>query len=269
MDCNEARKLLQATADGEVGAADSVRLERHLEDCDGCVDSLRNLQALRAATRHGAAYHRAPAALRARILDALPGGEDLAPANFEPDDTAGWRRWFTWSPAVNAALATVAVAAVGLSVFQAATQPSAGDLTADAIVASHVRGLVSNRAIDIVSTDQHTVKPWFNGRIDYAPDVRDLAPAGFPLVGGRLDYVDGARVAVLVYRRNQHPIDLFVVPANAGHPSGQTAPRQQQGYQIESWAAHGMRYWAITDASAGDLRAFAQAWRNAEESAER
>ncbi|KWW36236.1 anti-sigma factor family protein [Cupriavidus metallidurans] len=266
MDCNDARNLLQACADGEAGAADSVRLERHLEDCESCVDSLRNLQALRAATRHGAAYHRAPADLRARILASLPAPAEPGFADSGAGEPAGWRSWFTWSPAANAALATITAAAVGLSLFQFNQQPSEGDLTANAIVASHVRGLISNRAIDVVSSDQHTVKPWFNGRIDYAPDVRDLGAAGFPLVGGRLDYVDGQRVAVIVYRRNQHPIDVFVIP---GNNSGSLGERERQGYQIETWSAHGMRYWAVTDASAGDLRAFVQAWRNAEGGVER
>lgn len=261
MDCNEARHLLQATADGEVGAADSVRLERHLEDCDGCVETLSNLQALHRATRHGATYRRAPAALRASILAALPSPSDDALADPAPDASAGWRRWFTWSPAANAALAAVTVAAVGLSLFQYNTAPTPGDLLANSIVASHVRGLMSNRASDVVSTDQHTVKPWFNGRIDYAPEVRDLASAGFPLVGGRVDFVDGQRVAVLVYRRNQHPVDVFVIP---GSGAG-VGERVRQGYQLESWTAGDMRYVAITDASAGDLRKFVQAWRNAED----
>lgn len=268
MDCNEARHLLQATADGEVGAADSVRLERHLEDCDGCVDALNNLQALRRATRQGATYQRAPAALRARILDALPGAATDEPDVAEspvPDTQSGWRRWFAWSPPVNAALAAVTVAAVGLGMFQYSVRPAPDDVLAGAIVASHVRGLISNHAADVASTDQHTVKPWFNGRIDYAPDVRDLASAGFPLIGGRVDYVDGRRVAVLVYRRNQHPIDVFVMP---GEGPG-TGERIRQGYQLESWTAGSMRYCAITDASAGDLRKFVQAWRNAEDGGQR
>jgi len=266
MDCNDARNLLQACADGEVGAADSVRLERHLEDCDQCVESLRNLQALRAATRHGATYHRAPAELRARIAAALPAPADAGLASPGVAEAAGWRRWFTWSPVANAALAAVTMTAVGLSLFQYNVQPSQGDLTANAIVASHVRGLISNRAIDVVSSDRHTVKPWFNGRIDYAPDVRDLGAAGFPLVGGRLDYVDGQRVAVIVYRRNQHPIDVFVIPGNNVGKLGET---ERKGYQLESWEAHGMHYWAVTDASAGDLQMFVQAWRNAEGGVER
>ncbi|WP_454763034.1 anti-sigma factor family protein [Cupriavidus campinensis] len=271
MDCNDARNLLQACADGEVGAADSVRLERHLEDCEPCVESLRNLQALRAAARHGAQYHRAPADLRARIVAALPGDAALpaaaddsaaAPAPSMPE---GWRRWFTWPPAINAAMALVTAVAVGLGLQQFALRESPADATADAVVASHVRGLMSNRAIDVASSDQHTVKPWFNGRIDYAPEVRDLAAAGFPLQGGRLDYVDGHRVAVLVYRRDAHPIDVFVIPGdNAGRLETGGGELVRQGYPLQRWTAHGMHYWAVTDASAATLRAFVQAWRNAE-----
>lgn len=110
------------------------------------------------------------------------------------------------------------------------------------------------------STDRHTVKPWFNGRIDYAPEVRDLAAQGFPLVGGRLDYVDGRRVAVLIYRRNQHPLELYVLPDGAPGLHGE---RMVQGYAMQSWTARGMRYWAVTDASESELRAFAAAWARA------
>lgn len=292
MNCNEARQLLQACADGEIGAADSVRLERHLEDCGDCVTALRELRALRRTVRQGAGYYRASPALRARVLAALPvadtdadadadaGWDDLAPgiafpsggsavgpnmeATVRPADVpalkAGWRRWFTWSPALNAAMAAVTVAAVGLAIAGYALRESPTDLTADAIVASHVRALLSTREIDVASTDRHTVKPWFNGRIDYAPEVRDLAAEGFPLVGGRLDYVDGRRVAVLVYRRNQHPLEVYVLPEKG---RGDSAGRVVKGYEMESWSARGMRYWAVTDASGGELRAFVAAWQRA------
>jgi anti-sigma factor RsiW len=239
MDCHDAQLLLQACADGEVGAADSVRLERHLEDCDQCVACLRNLQALRAATRHGAHYHRASA-------DASPS----------PPSSEGWRRWFTWSPAINAAMAGVTVFAVGLGLQQHAMRQSPAEGMVDAVVTSHVRGLISNHAIDVASSNMHVVKPWFNGRVDYAPEVRDLASAGFPLLGGRLDYVDGHRVAVLVYRRDGHPIDVFVLPDAQRGPGG-SGEAVQQGYQLQRWAAGGMQYWAVSDASATTLRAFA------------
>lgn len=262
MNCNDARQLLQACADGEIGAADSVRLERHLEDCSGCVSELRDLQALHKAVRQGAMYHRASPELRARVLAALPATEATAAA-VEPAPSPwsapvpGWHRWFAWSPALNAAMAAVTVAAIGLTLGTYALRPAPADLTADAIVASHVRALLSTREIDVASSDRHTVKPWFNGRIDYAPEVRDLSAQGFPLIGGRLDYVDGRRVAVLVYRRNQHPLEVFVLPGG----NGDSVERALQGYQMESWARAGMRYWAVTDASAEDLRAFVTAWK--------
>ncbi|VVE13637.1 transmembrane transcriptional regulator (anti-sigma factor) [Pandoraea communis] len=126
------------------------------------------------------------------------------------------------------------------------------------IVASHVRALLSQHPIDVISTDQHTVKPWFNGRIDYAPPVIDLSAKGFPLEGGRLDYVGGRTVAVLVYRTDKHPIDLYVFPAR---DKGAAAPTitGADGYAIARWRRGGMTYWAITDAEASHLRVFVEA----------
>jgi anti-sigma factor RsiW len=126
------------------------------------------------------------------------------------------------------------------------------------IVASHVRALLSQHPIDVVSTDQHTVKPWFNGRLDYAPPVTDLSDKGFPLEGGRLDYVGGRTVAVLVYRTDKHPIDLYVFPAR---DKGAAAPTISgaDGYTIARWRRGGMTYWAITDAEASHLRVFVEA----------
>ncbi|VVD85104.1 transmembrane transcriptional regulator (anti-sigma factor) [Pandoraea communis] len=126
------------------------------------------------------------------------------------------------------------------------------------IVASHVRALLSQHPIDVISTDQHTVKPWFNGRIDYAPPVIDLSAKGFPLEGGRLDYVGGRTVAVLIYRTDKHPIDLYVFPAR---DKGAAAPTitGADGYAIARWRRGGMTYWAITDAEASHLRVFVEA----------
>lgn len=147
------------------------------------------------------------------------------------------------------------------------------------IVSSHVRALLSLRTMDVLSTDQHTVKPWFNGRINYAPPVVDTRNDGFPLVGGRLDYVGARPVAVMVYRYLKHPIDLYVFPDNddAANTSLETtsASRQkedamarletmtQQGYSLVEWHQHGMIYWAITDASMANLTLFANAVKRA------
>jgi len=120
---------------------------------------------------------------------------------------------------------------------------------ADELVASHVRAQVSGRDIDVISTDRHTVKPWFNGRLDYSPPVEDLAASGFALEGGRLDYLAHRRVAVLVYRYRKHVIDVYVFPQTGGTDGGAPATLAREGYSLAHWNAEGMTWWAITDAA--------------------
>jgi anti-sigma factor RsiW len=143
-----------------------------------------------------------------------------------------------------------------MSVF-VALPPAQSRLTAE-IVASHVRSLISDRVTDVASSDQHTVKPWFNGKLDYAPPVHDLTTEGFPLAGGRVDYIDHRHVATLVYRRRQHTINLYVWPA-AGDKDGAPKRFTQDGYQILGWSRDGMRYWAISDVDAPQLDALRDA----------
>ncbi|WP_374991889.1 anti-sigma factor family protein, partial [Burkholderia pseudomultivorans] len=152
-----------------------------------------------------------------------------------------------WGVALLVALA--AAAAMALSAHRADT-----DRTVDELVASHVRAGLSARDVDVISTDRHTVKPWFNGRLDYAPPVEDLAASGFALVGGRLDYVGRRRVAVLVYRYRQHVIDVYVRPAGDGR--GAPYATVSQGYALDRWNAAGMTWWAVTDAEPSALAAF-------------
>lgn len=292
MNCNDARLLLHACADGELGAGDALRLERHLAQCPGCTAELAQLGELRAALRTHGPYHRAGPALRARLGAALDEAQATSQAGPQTrsagiggrggmgDSAAGhgnawWqrmRRYFEWGPAANAAMAALTVATLGVGMVQYAQSDGTASSVEGEMVSSHVRALISGHAIDVASSDRHTVKPWFNGRIDYAPLVPELAPQGFPLTGGRLDYVHGRPVAVLVYRRNQHPIDVFVLPLRTDGPDskaiagGNRAPPERearQGYQLAIWEADGMRYAAITDASADDLLHFTQAWRAA------
>lgn len=287
MNCNDARLLLQASADGELGAGDALRLEQHLTQCAACTAQLAHLRELRTVLRAHAPYHRAGPALRARLntaLDAAQAAPAQQAAGFgvaaAPSGSGGawWqrmRRYFEWGPAANAAMAALTVATLGVGMVQYALSDGSGPTVEGEMVSSHVRALLSGHTIDVASSDRHTVKPWFNGRIDYAPSVRELAPQGFPLVGGRLDYVHGQLVAVLVYRRNQHPIDVFVLPSRTADkpdskpavgPGRSQAPARieaRQGYQLAIWESDGMRYAAITDASADDLLRFTQAWRAA------
>ncbi|MGO4158421.1 anti-sigma factor family protein [Cupriavidus sp. YAF13] len=281
MNCNDARLLLQASADGELGAGDALRLERHLAQCAACTAQLAHLRELRTVLRAHAPYHRAGPALRARLGTALDAAQAAAGSRdaAAPSGNGGawWqrmRRYFEWGPAANAAMAALTVATLGIGMAQYALSDGSGPTVEGEMVSSHVRALISGHTIDVASSDRHTVKPWFNGRIDYAPSVRELAAQDFPLVGGRLDYVHGRPVAVLVYRRNQHPIDVFVLPARtADKPDSKPALNpgrseaaqieSRQGYQLALWESDGMRYAAITDASADDLLRFTQAWRAA------
>ncbi|WP_174904925.1 anti-sigma factor family protein, partial [Burkholderia latens] len=187
----------------------------------------------------------------------------------------GARRWFAW-PAGRGVSARPAAAGPGPHVaalpalgwgvaLMVALAAAAGmtlsarhadtDRTVDELVSSHVRAGLSARDIDVISTDRHTVKPWFNGRLDYAPPVEDLSASGFPLAGGRLDYVGGRRVAVLVYRYRQHVIDVYVRPAGEGRARA-AYTTVSQGYALDRWDAAGMTWWAVTDAEPSALAAF-------------
>ncbi|MEK7988612.1 zf-HC2 domain-containing protein, partial [Burkholderia contaminans] len=233
MDCNEARALLDADVDRELSAPDALRVQQHVEGCEACRRERARIVTLVQAVRQ-ADYHRAPDALRASILASLPAAADApvreqARAEPQPEPRSKpqprprGRRWFSWltdqggaarpasagmGPRVAAlpglgwgVALLVALAAAGGMTLSA--RHADADRTVDELVSSHVRADLSARDIDVISTDRHTVKPWFNGRIDYAPPVEDLAADGFALVGGRLDYVGRRRVAVLVYRYRQ------------------------------------------------------------------
>ena len=285
MNCEAIRELLDAYADDETGAPDAWRVERHLRDCELCRGELDAVLALRRDLRAADLYQRAPAALRERIAAQWPApAETGAAADAASASAAVRRRRFGrlldliagrrgggaprgfalpgfgigFGPQAGGGWAAVAlVACVGCAALWT-QRPTPADALARDVVAGHVRALLSGHEIDVVSTDRHTVKPWFDGRLDYAPPVADLAAQGFPLVGGRLDFVGGRRVAVLAYRFRQHPIDVYVFPRAAAD----RAPRLDatpQGYVLARWQRGGMAYWAITDASADVLAQFARA----------
>jgi anti-sigma factor RsiW len=262
MNCDEARTLLPAYGDGELDLPRTLAMEQHLEGCAECGAALRSQRALRQAVR-SVPYHRASEALRARLRAQLPGlPEAQAPATPQlaataasvtlPVSAATSRRrrdWSRWAMPIAASLAL----AVGLNLMLASQR--AGDALRDELIAGHVRSLQAEHLSDVVSTDQHTVKPWFNGKLDYAPPVRDLAQHDFPLVGGRLDYIEHRQVAALIYRSRKHAINLYVWPA----VDGELAPQRQgnQGYNLVHWRHQGMEYWAVSDLNAQELQKFA------------
>jgi anti-sigma factor RsiW len=215
---------------------------------------------LGAMLRDGSLYERAPAHLRAQVRASL-----REETGSERSLEWGWLRRMAL-PFAGGGIAGICLCSLAFMTLFWAQLPSHSDPLGQEIVASHVRALMSSRAIDVISTDQHTVKPWFNGRIDYAPPVVDPQAQGFPLVGGRLDYVDHQPVAVLIYRYLKHPIDLYVFPdhgSKAGSPPTPLTVHANDGYSLVEWRQDGMVYWAISDASSIYVKRFADAIRNA------
>jgi anti-sigma factor RsiW len=256
MDHREFVEQLDAALDGELDPARQAAFDEHLRGCRDCAARHERARAAMAAFRAGAAYHRAPAALQTRIgrelRVAVAGG---APAAARPERAPGAGRRLV---AALAAALIVAVVATDLALRLGAV--GEGGL-AGQVVDGHVRSLMEHHLSDVVSTDQHTVKPWFNGRLDFSPPVTDFASAGFPLIGGRLDYLDGHPVAALVYKRRLHVINLFLWPDRASG-SDESAPLTRRGYQVLHGRAAGFAYWAVSDLNAAELREFARHFRD-------
>jgi anti-sigma factor RsiW len=284
MNCDEARLLVDASVDRELSGADEWRMREHLAGCAACRREAQAVQAMSKAAKSGA-YYRAPVGLAARIAAALPpvaSGEAAAArdADARPERKRETGRKAGWSAlpwprfggfelgggaaagAPSAAFSWLAGAllvlcALGIAAALNLRRPAAGGEFVDELVSSHVRAQISGRDLDVISTDRHTVKPWFNGRVDYAPPVEDLAAAGFALVGGRLDYVGRERVAVLVYRYRKHVIDLYVFAPGATGPAVAPGapPLTRDGYALARWQSGGMTWWAVTDGEPGVLAA--------------
>lgn len=241
--------LVQAELDGELDAAQAAALAAHRAGCPVCRAAQEELLQARALVR-AETYEATPDDVRARVMARLR--QAAPPAARAPRP----RRW-AWlrGPGLGFALGAACAAAISLVMLP----PGRGDLTA-AIVADHIRALQPGHLEDVVSTDRHTVKPWFDGRIDFAPPVKDFAAEGFPLKGGRLDYLDNRPVAALVYQRDKHIIDLYVWPQRGANllPTGGTAFR---GYNVVHWTADGMNFWAVSDVEPAQLDDFAVLWR--------
>jgi anti-sigma factor RsiW len=252
MTCDEARGLIDALIDGELDAGHARDVEAHVTACPRCAAVLADFRAMREALAAPALRHQAPAALRARIESALPAAPS---ANVVANVVSNLvsmpsRRSFIRGMATGS-LASAALAA-SLVVFvmrRDEDQRIVGD-----VVSAHLRALQGNHLIDVVSTDQHTVKPWFNGRIDLAPPVVDLTKQDFALIGGRLDYIDGQPVAAIVYKRRAHVINLFV--STAAGREGAASIEQLQGFNVWRWRHADFSFYAVSDINAEELQEF-------------
>lgn len=241
--CNEMQLLVQADIDGELQPANAARVAAHLAHCPDCTAAQARLMALSTRLRQDAPRYPASDRLRAAVRANLA----VAPAAPRRVRTIAQGAWFGAGFAVAAALAAFLVL------------PAGGGLP-DAVVAAHIRALQPGHLMDVVSTDQHTVKPWFDGKLPFAPPVKELAQAGFPLTGGRLDYLDGRTAAVLVYRSGQHLIDLFTWP-DAGATEAIPASGSRDGYNFRRWRSGGMAFWAVSDLNPEELDAFVAKWQ--------
>ncbi len=257
--CDEMRLLVQADVDGELAAAEAARVAAHLEHCDGCAELQRQLLVLAQPLRREMPYYAASDALRAAVQSrvAAVASATPSPARAPVAQPSWWRR------RLSLRLGPVAPFGAGFAVAACLALvlvlPRSGGLP-DAVVANHIRALQPGHLMDVASTDQHTVKPWFDGRIDFAPPVQDLKAEGFPLAGGRLDYLGGRPVAALVYQRRQHTIDLFVWP-DSGAIGYDAAEGSRNGYNFLRWSRNGMTFWAVSDLGAQELADFVRLWQ--------
>jgi anti-sigma factor RsiW len=238
--CVDQEQLLGGLADGELDAANTALIEAHVARCEECREELERLQAVRSLVAGKGVRHEAPEALTKRIA-ALP---ELSARRVDRHWLPGWL-----APGVVGALAASLAL---LLVIPAGSQAQLDD----ELVAGHVRSLQVAHLTDVATSNEHLVRPWFNGKIDFAPPVPELSGYGFPLAGGRLDYVHGRTVPALVYHRRLHTINLFVWPAPA------TADRQVQkeGYSLDEWSRGGLRYAAVSDIRPAELEQFRAAF---------
>jgi anti-sigma factor RsiW len=244
--CQETQDLIHGYMDGELDLVHSIELEQHVKGCPSCSQALKVQQDLKTALQASPLRFAAPRELDRRIRASLREAGATPPAH----------RRFVWLPAWRSAGAVAALALVAVISWdrgRATRAPSGDDLVAQEVIDSHVRSLMANHLEDVPSTDQHTVKPWFNGKLDFSPPVEDLAKEGFPLVGGRLDYLENRPVAALVYQRRKHFINLFIWPSM--HDSGQGAV-MRQGYNLLHWTQSGMVFWAASDLNNSELQEF-------------
>lgn len=234
--CVDQELLLGGLVDGELDAANTALVEAHVARCEACREELERLQAVRSLLQIEGVRDRAPESLARRIAS-LP---EVAPKAANENRVPSWL-----APGAIGALAA------SLAMISFVTPATTAAVDQD-LVSSHVRSLQPGHLTDVQTTNQHIVKPWFNGRIDFAPPVPELADKGFPLVGGRLDSIDGKTVPAIVYKRRLHTVNLYVWPTKE---SGERA-FVKEGFAVREWTRNGLRFAAVSDIPAAELEQF-------------
>jgi anti-sigma factor (TIGR02949 family) len=249
MQCEEARPLLDAYLDGEIAEVERTLLRDHIERCAECGPEAAALERLRDGIRRAAPEYRAPQALRSGLRSALRReAAEVRPAAMRASG------WLAYAASI---LLAVAVGSGGTFLLTGERQENT---VANEVIDSHLRSLLGDHLTDVASSDKHTVKPWFAGRTDLSPPGVDLAAEGFPLIGGRLDLIQGKPVPALVYRAGKHIINVFVLPAR---PGDFAATLTRRGYTLHHWNEGDLGYWAVSDASADEFFKFEHAFRAA------
>lgn len=259
MTCDSARTMLSGYLDNELLASEAMAVSSHLETCAACRQDYDALRPIGTAMRHHLPMLTAPDLLRSRVGAALRTAHAGRPA--------GRRRRAFWLRQIAAGLViAVASSAVTRAVLRRA--PSDSGIAVRDVVARHVRSLMTNHLTDIVSTDEHSVKPWFDGRVPFAPDVARLEDVGFPLAGGRVDTVGHEPTAALVYRRRKHVINVFTWPAHPGaRASDEILSDTEHGYHVLRWTRGDMQFAAVSDLATIELREFVDAFRRSRSTA--
>jgi anti-sigma factor RsiW len=251
MNCRECHDFIDPYIDSELDVAAAILVKHHLRDCLQCQQLLESRKALHVLLNNPQLQFEVPDSLPRKIQSALPA---VTPSARHRSGGRPVIPWFTVPFALAAALAVV----FGLLFLnqRGVLDRAGGNALVEEVISSHVRSLLATHLLDVPSTDQHTVKPWFNGKLKFSPPVQDFTAQGFRLIGGRLDYINGREVAALVYQRNKHIINLFITPSESGRAAG-VQSFAKDGYNVLHWDRDGFEFWAVSEVNAGDLGAFA------------
>jgi anti-sigma factor RsiW len=251
VNCQETQTLIHGYVDGELDLIKSLEIEQHFQECPACALAHTSLQSVRAAIQGSSLYFQTPPGLAERVQSSVRRATHAERA-------PRMRPWRLLAVAASLAL----IMAAGWGLVRVLPARSAEELLTEELVSNHVRSqMLPSHRFDVASSDPHTVKPWFEGKLDFSPSVKDLAGQGFPLIGGRLDYLHDRPVAALVYQRRKHSINLFIWPSAPG--SG-TATRMvaRRGYHLFQWTESGMTFWAVSDLNTRELQEFVNLLRS-------